>query len=59
MRDGTLLTWKKPDQGDPLIGTLEKLAISTKKIKVVITIEQEIEEIIRQYEESLMKSEVR
>lgn len=52
MKDGTLLTWKKPDEGDPLINKMSQLTIEKKQSKFIITIEDEIEEIIREYEQN-------
>lgn len=49
MKDGTLLEWKPNQEPDPLLVAMNKLAISTAPAPKVLTFDEEIEQLIKDY----------
>ena len=56
MRDGSLLRWTPNQEPDPLVVAMNKLSVSTKAVPKVLTFDEEIEQLVKDYEEYVKTS---
>jgi len=55
MRDGTLLKWSPNQEPDPLVVAMNKMAIYKEPIPKVLTFDEEVEQLVKDYEEYLKR----